>query len=426
MKIVSLFKSILFQLKTQRLLTLVTVTGTALAIFLIMIVVMLQEVQTAPFAPESNRNRLLHYDYISVQFDNHMQNNCPMSWQFIKEVILPLESAETFTCIKYSVDNSVISEVGGKSATAKVRQTDHRFWDVFDFNFIAGKPFTADDFDTRRPVAVICESVAKALFGTTDAAGRDILINGIPYHVTGIVKDVSELAETAYAQVWSNVAKSTLYQDWTKLTGWMSAVILAKSESDIPVVKAEVEQRTDELNKLLEAEQRQIISRNRPYEQAKHVEQSSSNAEPDLEGANRLRYTVYLILLIVPAINLLSMTQSRLKKRTSEIAIRRAFGCPRNDIIRDLLLENLILTLIAGVIGLILCIGFAWGFDTYVFERIGDSRIRVSASLTELLHWSTFAMALLFCFILNLLSNSIPACRASRTSLTVAMSGRSK
>lgn len=424
MKIISLFKSILFQLKSQRLLTCVTVMGTALAIFLIMIVVMLQEVATAPFAPESNRDRLLHYKYISAEYSGGRQNNCPMSWQFIKEVIMPLESAETFTCFKYTVDNGVISELSGKSETARIRETDHRFWDVFNFSFVSGEPFTADDFDTRRATAVICESLARNLFGTSDAAGREILINGIPYRVSGVVEDVSELAETAYAQVWSNVAKSTIYQDWSKLTGWLSAVILAKSESDIPAVKAEVELRTTELNKRLEAEQTHIVSRNRPYEQAKMVVSSSSNTEPDLEGANRERYLIYLILLIVPAINLLSMTQSRLKKRMSEIAVRRAFGCQRNVIIIDLLVENLILTLFAGVIGLLMSVGFAWGFDSIIFERIGDSRMSVSASLPELLHWSTFGMALLFCFVLNLLSNSVPAWKASRTSLTVAMSGR--
>lgn len=422
MRIIDIIKSTYSQLKQQRLLTLVSISGTALAIFLIMTVVMLQEVTTAPFAPESNRDRMLHYTYISVEYPNNTQSNCIMSWQFIKEVIMPLESSETFTCYSNRSGKAVLSEVGGNSISAYELQTDHRFWNVFDFTFVSGKPFNDDDFDTRSATAVICRSIARKLFGTDEAVGREILINGIPYKVTGVVKDVSELATKAYAQVWTNVAKTTLYDDWSDLTGWMSAIILARSSDDFDAIRNEIDTRTSELNKRLAKTGKRIITRNRPYDQKKESVRTSSAVEPDVAGSNLQLLIIYLILMIVPAINLLSMTQSRLKKRMSEIAIRRSFGCQRNTIIRDLLMENLMLTLFAGIIGLVLSVGFACIFDNVIFEDITGSA--VTASLSELIHWSTFLIALLFCFILNLLSNSVPAWKASRTSIMDAMSER--
>ena len=48
------------QLRQNPIISVVNVTGTALAIFLIMLVVMVQQVQVEPFAPESNRDRFLH------------------------------------------------------------------------------------------------------------------------------------------------------------------------------------------------------------------------------------------------------------------------------------------------------------------------------------------------------------------------------
>ena len=48
------------QLRQQPLISLVNILGTALSIFLIMLVVMMQQVKVAPFAPESNRDRFLH------------------------------------------------------------------------------------------------------------------------------------------------------------------------------------------------------------------------------------------------------------------------------------------------------------------------------------------------------------------------------
>ena len=54
------------QLRQQPLISGVTVAGTALSIFLIMLVVMMQQVQIEPFAPESNRDRFLHVKWGSI------------------------------------------------------------------------------------------------------------------------------------------------------------------------------------------------------------------------------------------------------------------------------------------------------------------------------------------------------------------------
>ena len=57
------------QLRQQPIISAVSVIGTALAIFLIMLVVMMQQVKTAPFAPESNRDRFLHSHYLSIGYE---------------------------------------------------------------------------------------------------------------------------------------------------------------------------------------------------------------------------------------------------------------------------------------------------------------------------------------------------------------------
>ena len=54
------------QLRQQPLISAVTVAGTALSIFLIMLVVMMQQVKVAPFPPESNRDRFLHVKWGSI------------------------------------------------------------------------------------------------------------------------------------------------------------------------------------------------------------------------------------------------------------------------------------------------------------------------------------------------------------------------
>ena len=58
------------QLRQQPIISAVSIAGTALAIFLIMLVVMMQQVKVAPFAPESNRDRFLHAHYMSITNQN--------------------------------------------------------------------------------------------------------------------------------------------------------------------------------------------------------------------------------------------------------------------------------------------------------------------------------------------------------------------
>lgn len=54
------FRAVCLNLRRQPVISTVTVIGTALAIFLIMVMVMVSEVSTASIAPESNRPRMLH------------------------------------------------------------------------------------------------------------------------------------------------------------------------------------------------------------------------------------------------------------------------------------------------------------------------------------------------------------------------------
>ena len=132
-----------------------------------------------------------------------------------------------------------------------------------------------------------------------------------------------------------------------------------------------------------------------------------------------------MILLIVPAVNLSSMMQSRLKQRISEIGLRRAFGCTRAELIWQIIMENMILTLIAGLIGLLLSLCACWIFAADFFAQpMSNTLNTATVDASILMQYSTFGYALLFCFVLNLLSSGIPALRASRVHIVNALTGK--
>lgn len=213
-----MLKEIRYNFKSQPVIAAVTVAGTALSILLVMVVVMTQQISVAPFSPESGRDRFLHYRHLS--FGNkewgditESNSNGPMNLKVVKSLFYPLETPEAVTA--YAVGNATksVGVTGDKPHSVDVREVDDRYFNVFDFTFVDGKPFTRADFDAELPLAVIDSNVARKLFGTENASGKEFNLNGAPYRVSGVVKPVSPLASNAYSQVWPNLTSTPLSRE---------------------------------------------------------------------------------------------------------------------------------------------------------------------------------------------------------------------
>ncbi len=424
------FIQTLAQIKQHRLISVITIVATALSIFLIMLVVMMEQVKVAPFSPESNRDRFLHVRYASIgnkEWGDGTSNG-PMSLIAAKTLYKSIESAEAITTYCAIVLPMPVSLPGQPLNVADVRETDEVYWRVFDFRFIEGRPYDEAAVESHLPQAVVTQSMARTIFGTDqDLVGQEFQVNFTTCKVVGVVKDVSTLATHAYGQIWIPYGTVTfnITENRDKLMGWVSVTILAKDRADFPVIREEAKRRMDEYNVVLEERGYYYIDRNRPYTQEKDAVGKAANFEPDLHAAHRSKWTIFLILLIVPAINLSSMTQSRLKQRTSEIGVRRAFGCTRSELLWQIIIENMIITFVAGFIGLLLSMCACWSFAAYFFaEPMSDTLNEATVDASVLMHYSTFGYALLFCFVLNLLSSGIPALRASRLRIVNALTGK--
>ncbi len=395
-----------------------SIGGTALAIFLIMVIVMIDEVKVIPYSPESNRDRWLVNKYMSVELMNaDGESNGPMGEQPVNEVFRRMKIPEAVTA--YSSRNKVASV---KSPTkpprrVDVRGTDGDFWRVMDFEVLHGKTYTQADFNASMPKAVITGTLARDLFETEDAVGRTVTIDHVNYDVVAVVKDVSKLADYAYGQIW--VPYSALYglDRINDMMGPLSVIILAEDASDFPAIREEYGKLFQKYDESIQKSGFKIVYRERPFTQEVSVNTPWANVGPDMDKVRREKIIIYLILLIVPAINLSSMTSSRLNRRREEIGVKRAFGSTRSAILISLFFENLIITIIAGIIGLLLAVCAAMLFPSYVI-----SENAVSLNLEMLLSWKTFVWAFLICFVFNLLSSGLPAFHASRQNIVNAIS----
>jgi len=120
-----------------------------------------------------------------------------------------------------------------------------------------------------------------------------------------------------------------------------------------------------------------------------------------------------VLFMALPAVNLININISRILERASEIGVRKAFGASSATLVGQFIVENILLSLIGGALGLIgayLVLG--------AIERAGFIAY-AEFSLNVRIFGYGFALAVFF----GLLSGIYPAWRMSRLHPAFALRG---
>ena len=117
--------------------------------------------------------------------------------------------------------------------------------------------------------------------------------------------------------------------------------------------------------------------------------------------------------MLLPAINLVNVNLSRIYERTSEIGVRRAFGASSRHLIRQFVLENVVLCLVGGAIGFLL-----------------SAVVLAALNASDLIPYSDFGLSyrgflagMGLATIFGILSGLFPAWRMSRLHPVAALKG---
>lgn len=417
---VQYFKQAIYLLRENKLLSFISVAGTAFAIAMIMVIVIQLRAKSASFPPEVNRERSLVFQWAGLQdlTNPNWQSNGPISYRTAKACFKDLTTPEAVTIYQMK-ETMLASQSAGEKMSCDVQQTDEAFWQVFEFSFIDGKPYDLADFESGLTKAVISEAVARKIFGTTDAVGKTIMLNHTEFTVSGVVKNVSMLANRAYAQVWIPLTSTDVIKNmWADgIMGGVQVVILAHSKDDFPAIREEAEILRKKYSESLN--NKELLYRGQPDTYFVASNRFSSNMAPDIKGAIRMHIITIMVLLIVPAINLSGLTLSRMRKRLPEVGLRKAFGASRRELMVQILSENMLYSILGGIFGLILSYLSAYFMSDMLFGNMFTSSLQGAnqVNATFLLSPTIFLLAFLFCFVLNLLSAGIPAWRTAKKNI---------
>lgn len=416
-------RQILYDLRHQRVISYISLSGTALAIFLLMTVVMMQEVLTASYAPLNDRENLLYSSGLHFKSNQGWDaSGYYASKKLAEEIYGGLEGIDKVSYYHANPDIVTAKVADGKAFSALNRAVDDAFWSIYDFDLVDGRYFTKEEVDADAKVAVISRGLAEKLFGKESPVGKEIISYSVPYQVVGVIEDVTALATQVYANFYTPIRTQSNGDEG--LRGDFRVVMHRADGYPLQKVRDQVKARYAVLQTRLDADSIQIIYHQSPYDAYDMAGSTSTNRDPEPEKGRTMRLIIYTILLVIPAVNLSSMTHSRLRRRISEIGVRRAFGCTRTRIIAVIITENFIITLIGAIIGLIACIIFTSTYNNLIFswDTMG---LDTSIPLDALINFKVFGIALALCLVLNIISASLPAWLASRVNPVEAINARS-
>ncbi|MDL2245096.1 ABC transporter permease [Parabacteroides sp. OttesenSCG-928-J18] len=413
------YKQAIEMLKQNKFISAIAIIGTALAIMMIMAIIVSDNIKTISLGAEPNRYRT-YYVTRAVERDTVKGSwgSGSVSYERYRDYLADLQTPE-YATVTYR-GGTLISRTGNSDIlTVNQRTTGADYWKIYSFRFIEGKPWGEEEVQSGIKQVILSETTARKVFKGEKALGQEVLLNFIPYRVTGIVEDVSEIYDMAYSDLWIPYSSIDGYQQ----RGVGTLLYILKNNEDLPALDREIR----EAEKRYDAQhENKVLTFRGPAKHADYrlSEQASENerAIEIIRVARRKSLFIFLILLLVPAINLSGLSLSRMRKRTEEIGVRKAFGAKRHVILIQVLFENLITSLLGGVIGLLLSYGIIYRMKHWLLGVSEDSFIPFNA----LISWPVLLSVVVVCILLNLLSAGIPAYRASRMNIVNSLTQNDK
>ncbi|MEY2562848.1 MAG: hypothetical protein QOH88_1041 [Verrucomicrobiota bacterium] len=325
-------------------LTLALGIGANTAIFSVIYAVLLQPL---PY-PEADKLVILtetdaNQPQISVSFPNYVD------WRRDNTVFehLAISRRESFNLS--GLEGRAPEQISGGLVTAN-------FFKVIGLNPQLGRVFTDEEDRVGGPmVAVISDRLWQRLFSRDpNVLGRVMNFGNQPYTILGVMPP--QMFSPRTVDVWFPLMRRTDDKNWQSrdnhpgLFGWgrlKPGVTIEKALAEMKEIAARLAKQYPQSNNGVSVTVTQLLE----------------NQIGDYRSSLNLLLGAVALVLLIACANLANLLAARGAARGQEFAVRAAVGASRWQIIRQLLIESLVLALVGGLLGLCLA---AWGRDILI------------------------------------------------------------
>ncbi len=275
------------------------------------------------------------------------------------------------------------------------------YQNISSLKITAGRFFDDGENHRAAPVAVLGQGAKTSLFGQTEAVGQYIKINEAWFHVIGVVgpqlSAQSSAMDSLPAQDLNNLIYVPLYAAMYRLEDSRSNM---KDEIDgiyLQLASAlDTVSTADVVRSLLNISHRDAgdFSVIAPAELL--AQQQRTQHIFDL-----VMVAIASISLLVGGIGIMNIMLASILERTREIGVRRALGARQKDVIRQFLVEAVLISLMGGLLGIV----FGFGMSRLIAWLAGWSTVTTISSIF---------LAFAFSVSVGLLFGIYPARQAAR------------
>jgi putative ABC transport system permease protein len=314
------------------------------------------------------------------------------------------DQSTAFAAMAYYQDDSTSVMSGASAEYAHVAAVTPELFQVFAVEPVAGRLFSAEELKPGGAGAVVIGySYWQSHFGANaNAPGQAVRMLGRSFNIAGVLPPRFHFPKETDIWLPANVVfpetESRSAHNYYVVGRLKPGVTLEQAQAQMTAIGARLEQQYKDSN----AGKSVAVTRMRD------------------DMVRNVKLTLYLLLgavalvLLIGCANVANLLLARATARTREIAIRAAVGASRGRIVRQLIVESMVLALIAGAAGLLLA---KWGSDALVALAPGNVPRLAESGIDG---W-VLAFTLGISVIASLLFGLAPALQISRVDLNEAL-----
>ncbi|HVQ28917.1 MAG TPA: ABC transporter permease [Vicinamibacteria bacterium] len=263
-------------------------------------------------------------------------------------------------------------------------------------DLVAGRHLIQNDVEQARMVAVVGTDLVEAFFGSMEPLGKEVLLDGRPFKIVGVAeKKGSVFGESQDNFAWVPVTT------FRKIYGTRRSIAISVEARDMAVFEAA----QDEVRVAMR------VRRHLDYGKTDDFEIETGQSIMELwQNATRGIYVVTIVVtaiaLLVGGIVVMNIMLVSVTERIREIGVRKALGARRRDIMRQFIVESVILSAVGGILGILGAAAFSMGLAA-VLGGIMSANFSAPVRL-----WAVL-MALFVSTAVGLAAGIYPASRAA-------------
>ncbi len=287
---------------------------------------------------------------------------------------------------------------GNQNWSTTITATDPDWFVAHDWTLEDGRFFTIEENMGGRKVVLLGQTVVQNLFGEENPIGREVRIRATPFEVIGVL---GRKGQNPMGQDQDDVV---IMPYWTARRSVMGASrAFARAVATISVKVHEGEDMSaveEELRQFFR--QRHRVAANEPDTvQIRNLSEIAATRDASARTLSLLLAAVAAVSLLVGGIGVMNIMLVSVTERTREIGLRLAVGARPSDILKQFLLEAVLLALLGGAVGVLAGFGLAHG-------------LAAAAGWPVLIQWDAVALAVAVSGLTGLFFGYWPARRAAK------------